>query len=119
MIEKIKKRIIKYFENQSKLWGVEFESRLPHEYLITFHAEKRIKERVRVTDSKIMKMVVKASNSIENVTQTNMSDYEKKGGLRDYRHKRYFKSYMGYTWVFTYKYRKDANTPQKILITVY
>lgn len=118
IFQKIGESFFSFFANRAKIWGVDFESRFPSEFVISRHAEERICERVSVKSRKMMKLVVKAWMSNERVSNVNRLEYAKENGIDASRHV-YFRSFMGYVWIFGTQYRKNCQTSQKILITVY
>jgi hypothetical protein len=118
-IEKIKLKVIGYFCQRAKIWGVDFESRFPSEFVISRHAEQRIQERVNVSEQKMMKMVVKAWYSRLVVPKVNMLEYRQQfSGERD-RHAVRIRYFMGYIWIFRMIFRRNCAEHQKFLVTVY
>lgn len=113
---KIKDRIFWYFAGKLKVWGVAFESEFPAEFIITQHAEERFKERVHSSKGKMMKMTVKAWQSEMEVPRTRFLEYRAK---YDGNKKAYFRYFMGYVFIFTTIWRKNAKEPTKLLLTVY
>ena len=117
ILENMKNVFFAVFAERAKIWGVEFETRFPSEFVITNHAEDRIRERVSVKPKKMMRMVVKAWGSKETVPRLNKLAYAVQFG-EDPKFM-FYRMFMGYVWIFRTMYRKNCQTPQKILITVY
>lgn len=89
-----------------RYWGVEYESKLPPEFIITHHAEQRLKERFKCNPVKTKKIVMKAFKSKVPINIPNDQG-------KIYRH------FNGHTFVFDKQYRRQLLDYQKILITVY
>jgi hypothetical protein len=118
-LEKIKLRIVEYFCQQAKIWGVDFESRFPSEFVISMHAEQRMRERVSVSEHKMMKMAVKAWHSRLVVPKVNVLEYRQQfASERDRRNIR-VRYFMGYIWIFRLIFRRNCAERQKLLVTVY
>ena len=103
-----------------KVWGVQFETDLPPEFIVSAHAEQRLLERVRCRKDKIQKLVVKAwySKSVP------IPKFEKTKNRTEYfydrkRHNRVARECMGYVFIFAYEYNRHPFLPQKVLVTVF
>lgn len=116
ILEHFKRKLIKIFSEEAKVWGVAFESEFPAEFIITQHAEERFKERVHASKGKMMKMAVKAWQSEMEVPRTRYLEYRAK---YDGNKKAYFRYFMGYVFIFATIWRKNAKEPTKLLLTVY
>ena len=110
--------IREFIEKHFKVWGVEFESSLPPEFVISDHAEKRLNERVRMKPEKMKALVVKAwyakpVNTPKLEKTQNRSSYY-------YGEERICRELMGKIYVFAYAYGKNRRpfSVQKVLITV-
>lgn len=111
----MKKWIVDYITRNFKVWGVEFETDLPAEFVITTHAEQRLIERLRVKKEKLAKVVVKAwyTDDVPSA-KVNRAAYNYPAKNKRYR------EMMGYTWVFGYGHESRSGLPpQKVLITVF
>lgn len=116
-LKKILKKIdLEWLEKNVKIWGVEIESNLPPEFIITDHAFLRIKTRTNYDDKKIKKLVVKAWFSKEPVSKKFLSKIEDK--IKRYGPTHY-RSFLGNVYVFRAVYSKRLGHFQKKLVTVY
>lgn len=93
---------------------VAFSSQLPPEYIITKHAEERLKERFTCRQDKLMKVTMKAWRSALPV-QWWMIRAKKRLGYTN----TVLKHFNGYIWVFAPLYNKSLGFSQKVLITLY
>lgn len=112
----IKKHFIRWFKKYLKAWGVEFQSNLPPEFIVTTHAEERIVQRIGCKKDKIAKLVMKAWSSQEKISEVfeNRREYGRPGqkGI-------FYKQFMGYVFVFQVQYIQSHDYHRKKLITVY
>jgi len=116
MIQKIKLKIIQFFEERSKVWGVDYATNLLPEFIITDHAKKRMDERMTVAKRKQMKMTVKAWQSNLVVPHKNYLEYRNRF---DKEKNSEFRSYMGFIFVFRIDKYPNVNEKIKVLITVF
>lgn len=116
MLQTLKQKLLTKLADELKVWGVDFETNYPPEFMISAHAERRFKERVNCTKRKMMKMTVKAWKSTIEIPKTNHFQYRAK-----YENKPYhvFRAYMGFIFVFRTRYRENCFEPQKLLVTVF
>lgn len=107
---------MEWIEKKVKIWGVEIESNLPPEFIITDHAFLRLKTRTNYDEKKIKKLVVKAWFSKEVVSKKLFAKIEDKKRRHSFSHYRFF---LGNLYVFDIVHNKKLGYSQKILVTVY
>ena len=99
-----------------KVWGVGFETNMPPEFVITNHAEERMKQRMSVSERKLKQTVIKAFYSKEvSCPKMNRKEYRTK---MFHGKRRIARELMGYTFIFCYSSPRSPLPTQKILITV-
>jgi hypothetical protein len=101
------KFLLKKFLRRLKYWGCEFEYNIPPEFVISDHAEQRLKERFKCGDHKLKKVTVKAWYSNEFVDKSKIKD-----------NGRIYRSFNGNVFVFKARFNKRIMAEQKILVTV-
>jgi len=109
----LKQLIEKYF----KVWGVQFETDLPPEFVISKHAEQRFEERLGCSKDKMAKVAVKAWSAPE-------PDLKKWGrkiynySFKDNAAKIHYREHMGFLFVFAVYNKRMFLPAQKLLITL-
>ena len=113
----MKKLIIRLIEKDCKVWGVQFETDLPPEFVVSKHAEQRFTERLGCNKQKMAKITVKAWNAAE-------PDL-KKWGRKIYNHsfkddaaKIQYREHMGFLFVFAVYPSRRPLASQKVLVTL-
>jgi len=115
MVKKIKKIIIRWAVTYCKSWGVEYETRLPPEFLITKHAEEGIKQRFNVSENKIKKVIIKSWYNKEKINNRVLCKL-----LRNRKYGRTsYKIFNGFIFVFKCVFVSKLGINQKVLLTVY
>jgi hypothetical protein len=107
-----------FFLRYSKRYGVQFESSLPPEFVVSEHAEQRIRERFGLTDKKKMaKMVQKAFYSRQTKSSPRITIAKNRS---EYKGKKYkFREMMGRVFIFAYSGARGELPPVKLLVTVF
>lgn len=113
MISKTLFRLLK-----TKFWGVGFESELPPEFVITNHAERRLKKRIQYAHRhQLPKLMLDAWYLGIDPPETFKP--EKATRPEGHFHKFVYKYHMGYVWVWGIRFTKTIPGGQKHLITIY
>lgn len=113
MISKALFRLLK-----TKYWGVGFESELPPEFVITSHAEQRLKKRLDYSHRHMLpKLMLDAWYDGEEPPES----FNPKKATRPTKHfkKFIYKYHAGYVWIWGVRYSKTIPDGQKHLITIY
>lgn len=101
-----------------KLWGVKFETDLPPEFVISKHAEERLRNRVGVSKKKMSELVVKAWHTKDvQIPKLNKREYKAEHFYK-YKRQKVCRELMGYIYVFAYSSGRAPFNSQKVLITV-
>lgn len=103
---------------KTRYWGVGFESELPPEFVITNHAEQRLKKRLNYAHRhQIPKLMLDAWHDGDKPP----ADFDPKKASRPtkYFSKFIYKHYAGYIWIWGVRYNKQIPEGQKHLITIY
>lgn len=104
-------------EKRCKIWGVEFETEMPPEFLVTEHAERRLLERMRVSKRKLKETVVKAWHA-KRVDSAKLNRKLYNSHLHHGNHKVVGRELMGFVFLFRYGVYRQDFPPQKVLISV-
>lgn len=105
-----------FIEKYFKVWGVGFESDLPPEFIISTHAEERMRERMKCSKDKMVKLVAKAFYG-KSVPIPKLERIKNKTHYR-YDERRFAKEMMGFVFVFVMAEPRHPLPRQKVLITV-
>lgn len=112
----IKQTLFKWL--QKRYWGVGFESELPPEFIVTTHAEMRLKKRLDYPHRhKLPKIMLDAWYDGEEPPES--FDPERASRPEKHFSRFVYKYYLGYVWIWGIRYTKTIPEGQKHLITVY
>jgi len=108
------RKILKYLK--IKCWGIKLESELPPEFIISTHAEERLKERFRsMLLSDTSEIIIRAWFSNRDLPKKYDPPVQYDLGQFLQYKQTYF---MGYVWIFGIRRIRKAGYTQKVLLTV-
>lgn len=99
-----------------RYWGVALEGEIPAEFVITAHARKRFRERVRYdyTNDEMRRHIIRVWFRGRKLTaEEARASEDTPRGLVDFQ----YREFLGFTYVFGMKLRNDI--VQKYLVTIY
>lgn len=114
----LKKKIFRFLK--IKYWGVGFELELPPEFIISTHADMRLRQRLVESKVDMPKLVIESWYDGENPPesfQPNMANIDPKMRKRFPKFK--YKYYGNYIFIFGVRYSRFFHDGQKTLITIY
>lgn len=104
-----------YIEKNFKCWGIKYEAELPLEFVITKHANERLKQRFNCSPDKLKKIVIKSWYSKDIMTDKLYKKIRQKNKQPNI----VARYYLGYIFVFATKRYAKYNILQKTLITTF
>lgn len=113
-VDMVKDKIRRFIMRRCKVWGAAFETELPPEFIITFHAQEKLNERFKCSPEKQKKVVVKAWHSAEELPDEYVSRKRTK-----HENNNIYKQFCGYIFVFGTRFNDKIGAEQKILVTCY
>lgn len=99
-----------------KYWGLGYESKLPPEFIVTQHAQKRLKARLEYPDRhRGAELTMEAWYQGKVPPETFDQNRH-----RNSHHKNYaYKYYSGYIWIYGLRWNEHLGVDQKFLVTIY